>query len=816
MFRTWIHTLALLCLIVTPGAVEATAPPPPATEPATDPAGDEVIETSGLRRNRLAAQVDRAIQRGVKYLLARQNADGSWPTEDEQTDADGGRTALCTLSLLSAGESHQSPPMQRAIAWLKKHHPEKTVHATYSVALRACVYAQLPEPVRKRELPLDLNWLQRAMVDGGPFAGMYGYGVDGGGPRGGGGAWGDFSNSQYGVLGVWYAANAGLEVPLSYWKRVERAWQNSQLADGGWPYRPASVSKRGSYASMTAAGAATLYICNDFLHAGESQNLAHPQKNERIEGAMKWLADHYAVDHNPGIDSRIDRQPDENAADPNAVAQLLPRDAKDGTWVFYMLFAYERVGEASGMTRFGDRKWFDEGAYFLVRTQAYDGSWTGNLGSEVDTSYALLFLTRGRAPVAVQKLQFDGRWDNRSRDAAAFVRYMRRASERHMNWQIVSADATPAEFRQSPILYIASDKRLNLSREQKGRIKTYIDQGGLLLCANEGAGDEFAKSVYLLAHEMYPMYEFRNLPQDHPIYTANFPVEGFDDPIRGLSNGARELVVLFDKNDASWKWQSAAGAFSAKLSPYGPLANLLLYVTDKSNPRFKGDDMWVDADPAAKPRDHISIARIKFGGNWDPEPAGWWRLHNILHNENQIDLRFGLADLAQPQAKIDPTLYPLAHFTSTAPVDLPQEQLDLVKRYTDQGGLLLIDVAGGSNAAAVSLEAMLHKTYGDEVKIAPLPLDHAIYRGEAYGGKNIEEVAYRRSADAVKSKLPRLKGVTVENKLVGILSNEDLSAGLVGYATAGPSGYAPQSAVDLVRNIILWSETRAGAGPAAR
>jgi hypothetical protein len=80
-----------------------------------------------------------------------------------------------------------------------------------------------------------------------------------------------------------------------------------------------------------------------------------------------------------------------------------------------------------------------------------------------------------------------------------------------------------------------------------------------------------------------------------------------------------------------------------------------------------------------------------------------------------------------------------------------------------------------------------------------------------YGGKNIEEVAYRRSADAIKSKLPRLKGVSINNALVAILSNEDLSACLVGYATAGPSGYAPQSAVDLVRNIVLWSETRVGA-----
>jgi hypothetical protein len=335
----------------------------------------------------------------------------------------------------------------------------------------------------------------------------------------------------------------------------------------------------------------------------------------------------------------------------------------------------------------------------------------------------------------------------------------------------------------------------------------------LLLAVNEGVGDEFAKSIYVLARELYPMYEFRNLPQNHAIYAANFPVEGYADPIRGLSNGLRELIVLFDRGDVSWKWHSGGGAYNAKLSVYGPLANLWLYLTDKSNPPFKGDDPWVDSDPAVKPREHLRVARLKFGGNWDPEPGGWMRLRNVMHNDCALDLRLEMIDLAAPRAAISRQLYPLVHMTSTAPLDLPAEQLAVLRRYTEQGGVILIDAAGGSGAVASSFDAMLNKMYPEgALSLAPLPLDHPIYRGEPYGGKTIESVSYRRSADRIDSRLPRLKGAYVNRKLIAVVSNEDLSAGLVGYATAGPSGYSSSSATDLLRNILLWSASRE-AGP---
>ena len=103
------------------------------------------------------------------------------------------------------------------------------------MALRAAVYSQLPQSVRDKELRQDLAWLQRAMVDQGPLRGLYGYGLAQGRGQS---QWGDLSNSQYGVLGVWYASMAGLEVPLEYWRKVETAWLRGRTKTADSEYRP--------------------------------------------------------------------------------------------------------------------------------------------------------------------------------------------------------------------------------------------------------------------------------------------------------------------------------------------------------------------------------------------------------------------------------------------------------------------------------------------------------------------------------------------------------------------------------------------------
>jgi hypothetical protein len=782
--RAAIHVVCMICLIVAP---VARAQSTQSTRPAVD--APSPLDANQIARTELARRSENSIRRGVKFLLSRQNSDGSW-TDGQADDKDAaGRTALVTLALLYCGESHQSPPLDRAIKFLKKSSPQNSVNATYSVALRAAVYATLPEVLRKTELRADLLWLEQHMIKNGANKGMYDYGR---GDEFGG----DFSNSQYGVLGVWYAAQAGLEVPRSYWMNIEEAWRKGQSADGGWPYQK---GRGNSYGSMTAAGAATLYITNDYLHADEAQDLTNVYVNRQLEDAMTWLGVNFSVNKNPGLDTNLGPQqrPDRDMLD--VIGEL---GRRSGVYIHYMLFGYERVGEASGLTRFGQLKWFDEGADYLVRTQAYDGSWNGTNGTEVDTSYSLLFLSRGRAPVVMQKLQFPGRWNNRPRDAAAFTSFMRRASERHVNWQVVSIDAAPDEFRQAPMLYLASDRPLVFTSPQKARLKAYIAQGGLIVGVNEGKGDDFSKSLEGLGNELFPSYSFRDLPRDHLAYTANFAVSS-DEKLRGMSNGIRELIVLYPGGDMTWKWQSTGGGISPRNTPYGSLANLWLYMTDRANPHFKGEDTWVERNEGVEATKKASITRITYDGNWNPEPGGWERLSNVMHNYDQCDLTL----TASTEPASDATL---AHLTGTAGIRIDSQRRPALKQYLDSGGLLLADAAGSSTETAGTIESLIRELY-PTVTIAPLPLDHLIYHATGFGGMEIDnDVNYRRAAGLQNVHIPRLRGAKVQGKLVAILSSEDLSSALVGYNIAGLSGYAPASATDLVRNIILW---RVGTSP---
>ena len=102
--------------------------------------------------------------------------------------------------------------------------------------------------------------------------------------------------------------------------------------------------------------------------------------------------------------------------------------------------------------------------------------------------------------------------------------------------------------------------------------------------------------------------------------------------------------------------------------------------------------------------------------------------------------------------------------------------------------------------------------------LTPLKLDHPIYRATA-GGKPIELVNYRRYAYTRLSRdvapIPRLKALELNGEIAAIVSEEDLSAGLVGYSTDGIVGYAPSSATELMRNILLWRAAEITSAPRA-
>lgn len=144
----------------------------------------------------------------------------------------------------------------------------------------------------------------------------------------------DHSVSQYGVLGMWPLEQAGAKIPPEFWQISEDVWKRDHGADGSWLYEIAkpAPNKGGSF-TMTAAGVATLFITQDYLHSNEGLTPKGNITNPAIEKGLAWISKNI-----------------------NAVS--------GGNT--YALYGVERIGVASGLKYFGDVDWFAMGARTLV------------------------------------------------------------------------------------------------------------------------------------------------------------------------------------------------------------------------------------------------------------------------------------------------------------------------------------------------------------------------------------------------------------------------------------------------------------------
>ncbi|GAF90399.1 unnamed protein product, partial [marine sediment metagenome] len=251
---------------------------------------------------------------------------------------------------------------------------------------------------------------------------------------------------------------------------------------------------------------------------------------------------------------------------------------------YYYLYGVERIGLASGYKYFGKKDWYKLGATRLINTQR-GGGW----GSVKDTSFALLFLVRGRAPVLFNRLEYDGEWNNRPRALANLTRWTSRKFEREVNWQIINLQTEVEEWHDAPILLISGARKPTFTPKDLDKLREFVWQGGMILsvaeCRTKGRVFDRAmrgpKGVY---SKLFPNYELKRLPNDHPIYTAHFRLKRRI-PLRAISNGVRILAMHTDE-DLLLPWQTNAVATGK--DAFELAFNLVFYATDRALLRHRG------------------------------------------------------------------------------------------------------------------------------------------------------------------------------------------------------------------------------------
>lgn len=741
--------------------------------------------------------IEASIQRGVRYLMSRFPGDPqemAWilegaryvqgPLAGHPGNATAcGKDALAVYALMQAGLAlHDSrlsgtgPPMRRMIDQLKRL-PVNSGNITYSRALRATALSVFNRKEDRQCLFQDVKYLAQNQQ------GSYTY--EGGSAK----IW-DNSNSQYGLLGVWSGADAGIEIPLEYWQKVDEHWASCQLADGEWPYKAFELGEnqppppstgtpdlKKKFATgkprstMTAAGIVSLIITHDYLDLPRFVgDVGREPFTPALRKGLEWWED------GDNYLSQVDR-----------VASL-----------GYVVFGIERVGLASGFKHFGSHEWYREMAIQLIDRQLKNGSW----GDDLDTSYILIFLSRGRHPVMMNKLRFDNvpnvnnhYWANRPRDTANLARWTGRELERPVNWQVVRLDHDWVDWSDAPILYLASHRRLEFADHDYDNFRNFVQAGGMIFTQADGDSISYDDWIPEFAHKLFPQYELQDVPPTHPLYSVNFPLHGRP-KLKMVSNGSRILLLYSPKDIARW-WQTRDDKIHPDYFRLG--ANMFLYAGGKRDWRNKLQTTFV-ADPGLKPIATFGVMRLKYTGNWDPEPAAWPRLGRMF----QYRTGYGIDVQSCNWADLTPDSAALAHLTGTAAYDPSPREIAAMQKYVRTGGVLLVDSCGGSDPFAHSMRQAVAQAFRDskfELVVPSHPLLNA-------GPPGMLDLTQRHVRLQVSSTLGNQYGgfeILSAGKGHVIFSALDLTSGLLGTDTWGIWGYTPDYSQQFVQNAILWT-----------
>ena len=758
-------------LLLAAGAAPGQAPRAPQRLHNTARAGAaRAVVHEPFRPPVTAEKIRTAIDDAVMSLRNMQREDGAiWRSYA------GGGTALAVLAMLAAGVDPASDPqLQKALEYLGKINDDNT----YVRGIRANVWEyalrKVPHDKQVRALlKADFDWLLKCLGDKEGWR----YNMA---SRASPGDW-DNSCTQYGVLGIWAAARAGLDPGEDFWKRMSEHFRKCQNPDGGWGY-----IRGGSSANMATAGLASMFLVFDMYHGKSPYSRRSPRTFSEGPAAA--------------VLASIDR----------GMAWL---GKAGGTSHSYYLYGIERTGVAGGRKYIGGRDWFAEGAAAVLQSQQSDGSINLGYGPVVGTGLCTLFLVYGGAPVAFNKLQFgDGQdWNLNPRDLANLTKHLWSAYERPLNWQSVDIRGKTADL-DAPILFISGSKAAQFTEEQMLKLRQYLFQGGTILAEASDGSEAFAESMGRLVRQMfpkrdYPACELEDLPADHGVYTVIKQDWKRPPRLMGLSDGSRTFFFL-SREYASGKWQADETDDDAfKLA-----MNLLFYATDMGSLKGKFATIVPDAPPAADRKKTVVVARVRHAADadhprdWDAARACWQLYAPYVKHALGCDLKEAdPVDLAGADLKGIHVL----HLTGRRELRLSEAQRRLLKGFAEAGGTVLVDAYAGSPQFAAAARREIEATFG---ALQPLGPEDLLASGRFEGGSDLSRgvgftlparrLLRTRGEEAAGQKLLVAR---VGKRPAVVFSQFDLCAAMAGIANYRALGYKPSAARKVVANVLGYA-----------
>ncbi len=350
------------------------------------------------------AQIQQAISKGAAQIKS---------TLDKKL---GGPKSLAYVTLLKAGEPHDSPLMVQAVEHVRKNirdgEYQNPPEHIYEAAIDITLLADLDGEKYKPEIQIIADYIVKLQEANG--------------------AWtyppprrdakcinGDCSITHYACLGLWAASRAGVKVDPQVWIRVLNWQSTAHNTDGGFPYWPGTTVGNGdgkSTLNMTVNSVGTGMIAMLNLEPKRAPKFDKSAKSDKGEPAVAGTPpkkDTGALE-SVNLDQKeaeqklaaaVGRIPESAFATTRAAFDwVTPRfetvNRESNTKAYYY-YSLERMAALINVTKINDRDWYNECADELISKQNADGGWsmTEQGGPENDTCFAVLFLTRSTGKI---------------------------------------------------------------------------------------------------------------------------------------------------------------------------------------------------------------------------------------------------------------------------------------------------------------------------------------------------------------------------------------------------------------------------------
>jgi hypothetical protein len=769
------------------------------------------------REEPLVQKVHKAIQGGVRYLRTQQQrSSGSWENYQRVGAIyEGGCTALALLALLNAGVDPKDRAIQRGLEFLRKVEPKHT----YVVSLQTMVYVEAGQTTDSERIQRNVDWLIKTRItDNGKLLGWT-YGTTGR-------SFPDNSNSQYAILGLHAGKTAGAKIDREIWQSIRTFYERTQRADGGWNYNERGNLPGGTL-TMDIAGLTGLIIAGAELNKG--------REIIRADGTAKNCG---VYDQDNNIRRAVNR-----------ISRIFSVELPNR--IYYNLYGIERAGRLSGERFLGLHDWYREGCEFLVKKQDQtEGCWPreGNQFDQwpvINTSFALLFLSKGRTPVLISKMVHGGLadryganadWNNDRNDIKHLVEYASKNlfKRQPLAWQIFDADrgirgrteasledrleAVTSELLQSPIIYFNGHKAPKFTESEIKLLREYVDNGGFIVveacCGRNEFREGFATGDNALVKTLFPDNELKELEANHPVWTAFYKVDPRVFPLWGIKRGCK-TVLIYSPKDLSCYWESnnfkeAKNALAFRLG-----ANIITYATGLEKPVVRGTKQQVVREGKQDvPRNAVRVAQLKYGPDWEPAPNAMRVLLDYMDQEVRINVNPTKAGISVDSSEIVKFKFLYMHGNKAFAFEKDQLQ-DLKFNLTEGGGLLFADACCGSKTFDKSFRKFIRLLFDKDLE--PIPVEKEDLFSEDLNGEKIDEHNIRcritraqgnGKAAAPRNMAPALEGIKFEGRWVVIYSKYDIGCALEKHSSPDCLGYDHESALRLGKAAVLYALKR--------